>query len=114
VENECSRFRTCVGIVALCRTNNWRELGCRECWKIVLHYKLTSRRNRSLTFILSRFGGKLVIEGDLSVGDLVAFMLYTTQIGASIGMMSGLVGSFFVAQGASKRSFQLIDREPKV
>jgi ABC-type multidrug transport system fused ATPase/permease subunit len=61
-----------------------------------------------------RFGGKLVIEGDLTVGDLVAFMLYTTQIGASIGMMSGLVGSFFVAQGASKRSFQLIDREPKV
>lgn len=60
------------------------------------------------------FGGKLVIEGDLTVGDLVAFMLYTTQIGASIGMMSGLVGSIFVAQGASKRTFQLIDREPKV
>lgn len=55
-----------------------------------------------------------MIEGDLTVGDLVAFMLYTTQIGASIGMMSGLVGSFFVAQGASKRSFQLIDREPQV
>lgn len=55
-----------------------------------------------------------MIQGDLTVGDLVAFMLYTSQIGASIGMMSGLVGSFFVAQGASKRSFQLIDREPKV
>jgi ABC-type multidrug transport system fused ATPase/permease subunit len=60
------------------------------------------------------YGSSLVISGELSVGDLVAFMLYSTQIGASIGMMAGLVGSLFVAQGASKRTFQLIDRVPKI
>ena len=60
------------------------------------------------------YGSRLVISGELSVGDLVAFMLYSVQIGASIGMMSGLVGQLFVAIGASKRTFQLIEREPKI
>mmetsp|Transcript_1146 Transcript_1146/g.1466 ORF Transcript_1146/g.1466 Transcript_1146/m.1466 type:complete len:750 (+) Transcript_1146:68-2317(+) len=60
------------------------------------------------------YGARLVIQNDLSIGSLVAFMLYTTQIGASIGMLSGLVGSLYVALGASKRTFQLIDRIPLI
>jgi len=48
--------------------------------------------------LVTWYGSILVIQGILTVGNLVAFMLYTTQIGASIGMMSGLVGSIFVAQ----------------
>ena len=56
----------------------------------------------------------MVIHGSMTVGNLVAFMLYTMQIGASIGMLSGLIGSIFAAQGASKRTFQLIDRDPQI
>lgn len=60
------------------------------------------------------FGAYEVIQGDLLLGNLIAFILYSVQIGASLGMMAGLVVSLFSAKGASKRTFQLIDREPRV
>merc|ERR1712139_609126 len=40
--------------------------------------------------------------------------MYSVRIGTSLGMMSGLVVSLFTAKGASKRTFQLIDRAPSV
>lgn len=60
------------------------------------------------------FGAYEVIVGDLSVGNLISFILYSVQIGASLGMMAGLVVSLYTAKGAAKRTFQLIDREPRV
>eukprot|EP00747_Dinoflagellata_sp_TGD_P016302 gnl/TRDRNA2_/TRDRNA2_125020_c0_seq1.p1 gnl/TRDRNA2_/TRDRNA2_125020_c0~~gnl/TRDRNA2_/TRDRNA2_125020_c0_seq1.p1 ORF type:complete len:658 (+),score=119.57 gnl/TRDRNA2_/TRDRNA2_125020_c0_seq1:83-2056(+) len=59
-------------------------------------------------------GCRLVIAGDLSPGELVTFALYSVQIAASIGMMMGLLTQVFVALGASRRTFQLIDRPPQV
>lgn len=60
------------------------------------------------------YGSNLVIDGELSQGRLVAFALYAVQIGVSLGMLSGISSSVFVAVGASKRTFQLIDRKPLV
>jgi len=60
------------------------------------------------------FGAYQVIDGRLSKGDLITFILYSVQIAASFGMISGLVASLFSAKGAAKRTFQLIDRTPKV
>eukprot|EP00929_Paragymnodinium_shiwhaense_P100590 TRINITY_DN63013_c0_g1_i1.p1 TRINITY_DN63013_c0_g1~~TRINITY_DN63013_c0_g1_i1.p1 ORF type:complete len:726 (+),score=153.96 TRINITY_DN63013_c0_g1_i1:153-2180(+) len=60
------------------------------------------------------FGALQVIDGHLTQGNLVAFIMYAVQIGASLGMMAGLMASIFTAKGASKRTFQLIDREPQV
>lgn len=60
------------------------------------------------------YGAYQVIDGDVSIGNLISFILYSVQIGASLGMLSGLVVSLFTAKGAAKRTFQLIDREPRV
>lgn len=60
------------------------------------------------------FGAYQVINGNLDAGELISFILYSVQIGASLGMMSSLVVSLYSAKGASKRTFQLIDREPSV
>lgn len=59
-------------------------------------------------------GTRYIVEGYVSVGELVGFMLYAVQIGAGVGMISGLVGQLFVAMGASRRAFQLIDRPPQI
>jgi len=60
------------------------------------------------------YGAYCVIDGIISVGSLITFMLYSVQIAASLGMLAGLVASLFQAKGASKRTFQLIDRRPRV
>jgi len=60
------------------------------------------------------FGAFQVIDGTLSFGNLSSFILYSVQIAASIGTMVGLVTSLYSAMGASKRAFQLIERQPLV
>eukprot|EP00411_Alexandrium_monilatum_P005934 CAMPEP_0175307616 /NCGR_PEP_ID=MMETSP0093-20121207/64863_1 /TAXON_ID=311494 /ORGANISM="Alexandrium monilatum, Strain CCMP3105" /LENGTH=603 /DNA_ID=CAMNT_0016604103 /DNA_START=131 /DNA_END=1938 /DNA_ORIENTATION=+ len=60
------------------------------------------------------FGAFEVISGSISHGELITFILYAVQIGASLSMMASLVVSLFQAKGAAKRTFQLIDRRPQV
>lgn len=60
------------------------------------------------------FGAYEVVDQQLSFGNLLSFILYSVQIGGSLGMMSSLMVSLFKAKGAAKRAFQLIDREPRV
>merc|ERR1740123_230105 len=60
------------------------------------------------------YGAYDVIDGKISVGSLLTFILYSVQIMGSLSMLAGLVASLFRAKGASKRTFQLIDRQPRV
>ncbi len=60
------------------------------------------------------YGGGLVMEGTMSVGDLTAFMLYTLFLAFSLGGISGLFADFNKALGASERVFELLDRVPGV
>jgi len=58
------------------------------------------------------YGGKLVMGGTMTMGDLTAFLLYTGIVAMSLGALSGLWGDFMRATGASQRVFALLDRTP--
>ncbi|MEM6930674.1 MAG: ABC transporter transmembrane domain-containing protein, partial [Myxococcota bacterium] len=58
------------------------------------------------------YGGNLVTTGSMTVGELIAFLLYTLTVAFSLGALSGLYADFMRAVGASRRVFQLIDQEP--
>lgn len=60
------------------------------------------------------YGGNLVVEGEMTIGELIAFLLYTLTVAFSLGALSGLYGDFMRAVGASQRVFQLIDQEPEL
>ena len=60
------------------------------------------------------YGGRLLGAGELSVGELSQFLLYTMTLAFSIGAASGLYEDFMKALGASERVFELLDREPRV
>lgn len=60
------------------------------------------------------FGGRMVIDGEMTQGTFVAFILYTTSLAFSLGALSGLYGDFNRAIGASTRVFELLDRAPAV
>ncbi|MBW1879732.1 MAG: ATP-binding cassette domain-containing protein [Deltaproteobacteria bacterium] len=58
------------------------------------------------------YGGHLVMRGDMTMGDLTAFILYTGMVAMSIGGLSGLYEDFMKAAGSSQRVFALLDRQP--
>jgi ABC-type multidrug transport system fused ATPase/permease subunit len=60
------------------------------------------------------YGGRLVLQAQLSVGDLLSFVMYTIALAASMGMITSLFNDFMKAVGASKRVFDLIDRRPRI
>ena len=60
------------------------------------------------------FGGRMVLSDTMSMGDLVAFLLYTLNVAVSLTTLSGLYADFMRATGASTRVFQLLDREPLI
>ncbi|XP_071946637.1 uncharacterized protein [Antedon mediterranea] len=60
------------------------------------------------------YGGKLVYNGDITVGVLTAFMLYTLNVAMAFAFLSSLYGDFMKAVGASVRVFELMDRVPDI
>ena len=60
------------------------------------------------------YGGRLVVSGAMSVGELTSFLVYTLLVAASLGAMTDLWADFMKATGAGERVFELLDREPKM
>jgi ATP-binding cassette, subfamily B, bacterial MsbA len=62
-------------------------------------------------------GGRLVLEGALTPGTLVAFLFYAFLIAGSVTSLAGFWGNFQEASGAARRIFGILDervelREP--
>jgi len=59
-------------------------------------------------------GGRALIEGRLSAGDLTSFFLYTFIVAGAVADLAGLWGSLQRAAGATDRLFAVIDTEPEI
>ena len=59
-------------------------------------------------------GGRLVLEGALTPGSLVQFLLYAITVAASVGALASLFGSYQEAVGAVKRVFELLETTPEI
>lgn len=68
----------------------------------------------STLVVIFWYGGREVLAGRLSPGDMVAFIFYALSIARSISQMSRLYTSINSAVGASDRIFELLDESPEV
>jgi ABC transporter fused permease/ATP-binding protein len=59
------------------------------------------------------YGASLVGSGEMSVGDLVSFVLYTTFIGGSIAGLGDIYGQIQKAIGSSERVLEILEEEPE-
>lgn len=59
-------------------------------------------------------GGQLVLEGALTPGALVSFLLYAITVAAAVGSLASLFGSYQEALGATMRIFELLDMQATV
>jgi ABC transporter fused permease/ATP-binding protein len=58
------------------------------------------------------YGGSLVVDGELSLGSLASFMLYTMMVAFAAGGLADLWGSLMSATGAIERVSEILDRQP--
>jgi len=56
-------------------------------------------------------GGRQVISGAMTTGDLVTFLLYTIIVAGAIGTFTGLYSQLQTSLGASKRVFEIMDEQ---
>jgi subfamily B ATP-binding cassette protein MsbA len=61
-----------------------------------------------IVFVLWQ-GGVLVLEGKLTAGALVSFLLYTITIAAAIGALASFFSAYQEAVGAAERVFELLE-----
>jgi ATP-binding cassette subfamily B (MDR/TAP) protein 10 len=60
------------------------------------------------------YGTLLAINGDMTVGQLNAFILYSINSAFGVALIAGTFVSIVQALGASTRVFELLDRESKI
>jgi len=60
------------------------------------------------------FGGRQVLAGDLTAGQLVTFLILTMTLAGSIGQFSGLWAGVQEALGATQRLFEILDTQSGV
>ena len=56
------------------------------------------------------YGGRLVLENSMSVGELISFILYTLIVSGALGVLASIYANFMRAAGASERVFSLMER----
>lgn len=61
-----------------------------------------------IAFVLWQ-GGRLVLEDQLTAGELVSFLLYTIYIAAAIGALASFFSAYQEAVGAAERVFEIIE-----
>jgi ATP-binding cassette, subfamily B, bacterial MsbA len=66
-----------------------------------------------IVFVLWQ-GGLLVLQGQLTPGQLVQFLLYTITIAAAIGTLASFFSSYQEAVGAAERVFEILEMHPAI
>lgn len=59
-------------------------------------------------------GGRGVIAGDITPGELSAFIFYAVMVAASVGAVSEVLGELQRAAGATERLVELLEMEPDI
>jgi subfamily B ATP-binding cassette protein MsbA len=74
---------------------------------------LTFSTFAGIVFVLWQ-GGLLVLDGRLTAGALVSFLLYTITIAASIGALATSFTTYQEAVGAAERVFEILEMTPAI
>ncbi|CAL8472139.1 g11681 [Coccomyxa elongata] len=59
------------------------------------------------------FGARQVVDGKLTAGQLSSFVIYALYVGTNVGSLASVISNLIQAVGASRRVFELLDRQPR-
>jgi len=89
-----------------------RRLSDRRVVVEAIYGSLMSAMTYVTAFLVLWFGAKLLVTGDLTVGGLTSFLVYTVMAASGFVGVAGFWVGLMHMSGASQRVFELLDREP--
>ena len=90
------------------------RLAAQRAWVMGLFNGTAGFAGYSAIALVVWFGGRMVADDVMTIGQLTAFLLYTMTVAFSLAALSNLWGDFARAIGASQRVFQLLDQRPEL
>lgn len=60
------------------------------------------------------YGGHLVLAGEMSIGALTSFFIYSLVVGFALAAVTDVWADFMKASGAAARIFEILDRAPSM
>ncbi|ODV93880.1 hypothetical protein PACTADRAFT_45383 [Pachysolen tannophilus NRRL Y-2460] len=90
------------------------DLGVREARLSGTFHSATALMGNSILVVLLVIGTGFVRGGELTIGELSSFMMYTVYTGSSVFTMSSFYSELMKGVGASTRVFELLDMEPSI
>ena len=66
------------------------------------------------TILILMVGGPLVLQGRMTVGELVAFNAYLLMLSAPVQQLSWLVNTTGEAEAGAQRILEILDHEPEI
>ena len=76
-------------------------------WRSTFLATLTFAVSLAITFVVW-YGGRAVVRGELTAGDLAAFLLYTLMVAGSVAALAALGGALQRAAGSTDRLFEIL------
>lgn len=79
-----------------------------------IFYGMTGLSGNVIILSVLYYGGVMLSDATITVGNLSAFLLYAGYVGISLSGLSSFYSELNKALGASTRLFELIDRQPLI
>ncbi|XP_077502849.1 ATP-binding cassette sub-family B member 10, mitochondrial-like [Amblyomma americanum] len=83
-----------------------------ETWLKAVFFGCTGATGNMIVLAVLYYGGVLMSDGRLTVGNLSSFLLYAAYVGVSIGGLGGFFTETTKALGASRKVWEIADRVP--
>ncbi|KAJ7496824.1 P-loop containing nucleoside triphosphate hydrolase protein [Mycena latifolia] len=96
------------------RINTVLALAKKEATASAIFFGSTGWSGNVTLLSLLGYGGMLVSQGQITVGDLTSLMFYTAYVGNGLSMLTSFFTSIMRAVGAGTRIFELLDRTPAI
>ncbi|ETN39636.1 uncharacterized protein HMPREF1541_05862 [Cyphellophora europaea CBS 101466] len=90
------------------------ELGKRESLISATFFSSTGFLGNMTIVSLLYVGGGMVSGGEITIGELTSFLMYTAYAGSSLFGLSSFYSELMKGVGAASRLFELQDREPTI
>ncbi|GMP33259.1 hypothetical protein CsSME_00006664 [Camellia sinensis var. sinensis] len=87
------------------------NLGLKQAKVVGLFFGGLNAASTLSVIVVVIYGAYITIQGFMTPGDLTSFILYSLTVGSSVSGLSGLYTVAMKAAGASRRVFQLLDRD---
>jgi ABC-type multidrug transport system fused ATPase/permease subunit len=94
--------------------NHWFALSARAIRTEALNVPLIDFIAGISTILIVWYGGRLVVRGTLTMGELVAFTAYLSQLAQPVRRLGVIIPAVAMAASAGERIFEILDSESEV